>query len=672
MESGCAYFDSQDWEERIEAHVARAWDLETGLRKVGDGDVQVQIEQIASELDSPPEEIAVDPLGEVLERLHPSAIEWTLSDAATIWRAGREWIPSDCPHEPLAGSDRCAFHLPPEQYSSHNFSEARVDADLRAAVETGQTGCFVGVHLSRLDLSGMSVDRAGYRKLDFRLATVDAEVDCSDAWFTPQVSFVGADLCREIETTEMTTGHAANRYVSVDASVDFTGTSFERSADFKHAHFQGSASFNGASFSDVGMFNYATFDGPLELWATFSGKVDFSKARVSGVAQLRGTYETAGIFNYTTFERDVVLWNSTFENKAEFLATTFHGRFDCGHVRFGGLTRFCETTFLDTVDMTDSSFEETLQFRRVRSPNAAIDLRRATVRAGTIELFEGGPHIDLSDASIGDVSIIASDDSTLPEDPFAYLHVRRTRFDGFDFSRHAAAFKPDWRVDAIAESWPGTRPFIEDRLGRYESLEDTYLRAKSGATRSGHDKAASEFFVHEMRYRRKQHATLFGRRLRSLLLESPTTLPQYVLAPISAAGRGLIDVGRTTLPFDSLKPKRRGETPAWQSGYRWVSNATLGFVAGYGERPQRPLVASIVTIAVFAGLYRLLDVPPTAGASYGLGYILLSLQSFITFILGSGPVETAFLPQLLSSIEGFFGAFLIAVFVFSLTRSIHR
>jgi len=71
------------------------------------------------------------------------------------------------------------------------------------------------------------------------------------------------------------------------------------------------------------MFNYALFADQVELWATVSGKADFSKATIRGGAQLRGTFETAAIFNYTTFEGDVVLWNSTIDGKAEFLATEF-------------------------------------------------------------------------------------------------------------------------------------------------------------------------------------------------------------------------------------------------------------------------------------------------------------------------------------------------------------
>jgi len=129
---------------------------------------------------------------------------------------------------------------------------------------------------------------------------------------------VGADLCRDGQSEETTTGTATNRYISVNGDIDFSGVAFRASADFKHARFRAAATFNGATFDDVAMFNYALFADQVELWATVSGKADFSKAIRGGGAQLRGTFETAAIFNYTTFEGDVVLWNSTIDGRPSF------------------------------------------------------------------------------------------------------------------------------------------------------------------------------------------------------------------------------------------------------------------------------------------------------------------------------------------------------------------
>jgi hypothetical protein len=302
-----------------------------------------------------------------------------------------------------------------------------------------------------------------------------------------------------------------------------------------------------------------------------------------------------------------------------------------------------------------------------------IRLDEAVLEAGRIELGADPAHYDLREATLGAISVDGGPDADLAADPFAYLAISRTDFEGFDFADHARSFKPDWRVDGLAPTWP--REALDrqdDTIVRYEHLEDTYLRAKSGATASGHNKAASEFFVHEMTYRRKQHAVLVRRRLRTVLVEEPSSIQEYAFVPVLAVGRTLRDgLGRLD-PGSGRRHRERSSTPAWQAAHRWFSNGALGLIAGYGERPKRPLTFSVVVISVFAVLYWLAGAPPTSNAPLGTGYLLLSTQSFITFILGPSPVQSDFLPQLLSAIEGFAGAFFTALFVFTLTRSIHR
>jgi uncharacterized protein YjbI with pentapeptide repeats len=461
--------------------------------------------------------------------------------------------------------------------------------------------------------------------------------------------------------------------VSLDAEVNFGNATFEDTADFKHALFDAPTSFNSAEFNKLTAFNYVTFSSGLELWATFHRKADFSKANIRGVAQVRSTFNHAAIFNYTKFSDDVILWNSTFEHKAEFLAAEVGGDLHCDYSVFRGTVRFVETSFEGEVSFEGSKFTDQAQFRCIRCPKSVIQLNEVTLEGGEIEIGAVPSYFDLSEATIGAVTVSESPGANLSADPFAYLNISRTKFDGFDFAAHAHSFKPNWRVNDLADSWPEDRlDGSENSLARYESFEDTYLRAKSGATASGHNKAASEFFVHEMRYRRKQHGTLARRRLEEILVKEPSSISGYLLAPVSAVSRTL------RAGFDKINPRsvrvhrERESTPAWLAAYRWFSNSSLGLVAGYGERPKRPLVLSIATIGVFAVFYWLLGTPPTSEGPLGSGYFLLSTQAFITFVLGSSPVQSDFLPQLLSSIEGFAGAFFTAVFVFTLTRSIHR
>ena len=70
---------------------------------------------------------------------------------------------------------------------------------------------------------------------------------------------------------------------------------------------------------------------------------------------------------------------------------------------------------------------------------------------------------------------------------------------------------------------------------------------------------------------------------------------------------------------------------------------------------------------VHAGGYAALGVPADSPGEL----LLFSFQSFITFVIGPAPAES-FSVRLLSSAQGFLGAFLVALFVFALTRSVDR
>lgn len=674
---GCTFFESAAWDTRIRSYVRRTWDLETTLRKLPAGDPTSQIDVIADAIDASPETLAVTPLGAVLDRLAEtvlSSVDLSVSTVAAVWRAEQSWLPDSCPHESVGGTDRCLVHLPPSQYDAVGVTPATVSDALCDALDPagGQQTCFIGAQLRQLDLAGEHIPATDSTAIDFRLARIGSRVDCRDAVFEPPVTMVGAELCPDRDHSPATTGEAANRYISVDGAIDFSGTTFAEAADFKRVHFHAATTFNDADFAGVAMFNTAVFASHLELWATVAGKADFSNATIGGQAQLRGTYETALICNYTQFAGDVVLWNSRIDGKAEFFAAEFEGALDCGYATFGGVTRFCETTFEAGGDFQHAQFTDAVRFRRIHAPDAVINLQGAHLAAGTIEFSEPA-HFDLADATLGQVTLQTGSSVSLPADLTAYLRFQQTDFVGFDFGGHAGAFKPDWCLDTLAPSWPVSGgSATDDRLARAERLEDTYLRAKSGATAAGHNRAASEFFVHEMRWRRRQHARRFPRRLRQTLVVAPTSAVEYATAPVLGVGRTLVDILRAAVPGVSRPIATHATTPAWEAGYRWVSNATLGVIAGYGERPQRPVLASLATIGLFAVGYWALGVTPASQAPFGLGYGLLSIQSFITFILGSNPVGAGFGPQLLSAVEGFVGAFLIAVFVFTLTRSIHR
>jgi hypothetical protein len=100
-----------------------------------------------------------------------------------------------------------------------------------------------------------------------------------------------------------------------------------------------------------------------------------------------------------------------------------------------------------------------------------------------------------------------------------------------------------------------------------------------------------------------------------------------------------------------------------------VSNWFLNVTCGYGERALRTVGVSVAVVLAFAPVYWLFDAPGTESA---LGTLSFSTQAFATLIFGQASGSTPVSVQFLGAAEGFAGAFLIALFVFALTRSIHR
>jgi len=631
MSTRCTYLSSEDWNQRLNRYVSKAWDLETFLHEspqhTADGEV---IDELAAELDVDQQTVATLPIGQVLEA-EPTALETTLNDVRQIWQAKQDDLPEQCPHPVHDDHDKfCVCHSNPQRRDKDGLTSKDVREWLLKAVHTaGRENCFVGARLGGLDFTNAQLRTTDNQPLDFRYADVRGPVSCANATFSQEVLFKGADL--GIDTTPRHAEQAptfGNHYVDFIGEIDFMGARFERTADFKFVTFGGKARFNSTVFDGPAMFNYAQFRDKADFMAaTCNGKTDFSKSQFDDDAFLNGTYNGAAIFNYATFEGDVDIWSTTFQRKAEFWAVSIGGQLNAQYAAFNAAARFTEATFGGHTTFEQAVFDGPVYFKRVAAASS-IDLTETKISGGTISLPDANsPCYDLRYARVGDVSLEAPREKY--DDLFEYLYIKRTKFDGFEFADYTSALRPDWHIHTnnVPEA-TCTEPITTDTADGLADLEATYLKAKTGATGVGHNKAASEFFFHEMQARRKQygsqiwHADTIGNQIRAAL--------------------------------------------------NWTSNTLLGVTSGYGERPRRVVGTSMFVVGFFAVLYWLLATSADQADASGVEYLLLSIQSFITFILGDVPQQPTFGLELITAVQGFIGAFLIALLVFTLTRSVHR
>ncbi len=358
--------------------------------------------------------------------------------------------------------------------------------------------------------------------------------------------------------------------------------------------------------------------------ASFERSVDFSGVRFDGSLD----FAACDVSEWLGFDDVTVTGAAHFPTLSfgtvQFVSTTFGE--DAEFVGADGTRAIFDGVRLDAADgMLDLS-EGAFDLLRVRpDSDLACRLQDTSVSEGLLDQpADAVAGYDLTDATLGDVDLDC--------EPATFDRYRfyRTRFEGFPFAAYRRVLRANrWRL----HEYVGT-PTESDRT---EALEHTYLEAKQGASGTGDDETASMFFVRELRYRRRRYA-------------------EHARA------------GDHSLPH------------RLDAALRWATNGFLDLVAGYGERPQRTLALALAVIVSSAILY------PAAGGlvagaevvrygSHGLSALLDGLYfSVVTFAtLGLGDVHPAGdIGRFIAASEGLTGAFLTAVFVFSLGRRVAR
>lgn len=519
--------------------------------------------------------------------------------------SGGEW---QCSREAFGDTDLCIFHAAPELVEPEAVSQ-----QLQQAIETKEGPVrLIGAHLGALSLDYHILAGPSNHPIDLREATVEGDV-----------SMQNATINRPLQLEN----------VIFEGAVDFGETTFSRRVDFGESDFEDDVSFRMADFESWLDIRDVDFHAPVyariarfrhgiyAIGATFHAAADFLNTRFDDVAN----------FYRTTFERGAVFNSSTFDGNAQFIEATFDApavrlesetgsprsrreRLEGVALSMNGVTCHRDLRVTDAELAGDIVFTDSELGRDIEAEGLDVMVNQITVDCGGSAVISG--HVDAS----GDNIMYDMTGATLGEfqvsgiTSFSNFRFDGTVFEGFDFGSYIHELAADdWRLHARnQESEP-------------ERIENLYLRAKNGAKDIGETRAAAEFFIKEMDYRRAGHWL--------------------------HATKG-----------SSIRERARALGS-------WLSNTTLQITCGYGERPFRPVLFSFATIVLFAGLYGVLN-PPLAYPK-PQGYLIFSTLNFVSIILGLPEVGGSIV-NFLIAVEGFVGAFVIALFVFTLTRSISR
>lgn len=470
-----------------------------------------------------------------------------------------------CPHEAVAGQQKCIFHLPIE--------ERPEDMDATAAF------------LQCVEAAQGIDDRDEQRR---------------------QLQFIDAEF-PDFNIKEEVIGGETNCYITLAHAelhdADLTGTRFQQPVRFKFSQFVGDAwakhtqfeertKLNRVTFKHDVRFRGAEFHAPVHLnntvfeqgawfWhAVFHRFVIFRNCTFVGKAYFRGIdFLNYVRFSQSQFEQETTFELGEFGDDADFIDVSFDDVHSFVGAEFERTTDFTGATVNGPMNLSETSIENfQMAPEQLNDDTQYVDLSKSFIKSGELCQPEQGEILyDVTAATLGSVEFIHPNDGAVID------HIRfvRTRYEGFEFETDD--------MDPQASQWRLHTVFDEtvlpaERRGPLESdtLRETYLQAKNGAQQAGNSTAVGQFYYKEMTYRRKHLLSLFMNN----------------------------DSSRLSL----------------LSG--WFRNLSLMLVTGYGEYPLRIVSSSVAAILGFAAIFRAL-LTPTPSLTESILFSSQSFITFI-------------------------------------------
>ena len=383
--------------------------------------------------------------------------------------------------------------------------------------------------------------------------------------------------------------------------------------------FKGPADFSEAVFHGNVRFSHMTFFGSVDFSdAEFLGDALFSNAKLSGdVAFFDAKFSGGAAFEFAKFSKNVRFVGAEFSGYAWFSYTEFLGVTDFNEAKFSKTAWFSYAEFLGDTSFDHAKFLGVTHFKNAKFWEER-KIRFDFSRFYEIVRFDG---------------IVMSD-------------VRFT-FNNTVFERGLSMNEYLW-------SQSGFRLKIEE--SDLVSAADSYQALRRGFENMGHYRAAGELFYLEMACR-KNTITLITH-------SDSIRLPKRFGCLIQTVRRS--KPLRPVFNKIALLLKVRVR---WSNLINWLWMRLFDVSCGFGERPRRVLLGSILTVLTFTGLYF-----PIVDSTNILGRLktafLLSLDAFTPGKFLNIPFTSP--GEWFVQIETVLGWFMLSLFLVVFTRKMSR
>jgi uncharacterized protein YjbI with pentapeptide repeats len=423
-------------------------------------------------------------------------------------------------------------------------------------------------------------------------------------------------------------------------------------------------------------FAGCVFDGIQISNANISSLFSIKNCHVRGETTIRRCEMTRKLQADHTIFSDYVRISGHFHDQVQLLRCEFTAGLLIDDSVFAEIINFKQSKFGDDTYFYDCDMNRHLKLSEA-TPSERLFISRCDIHRiscnftssnSTIVLFHGttirngdlhqpqseNTYFDLTNTTLGEVYIQSEFD-------LSQYHFNNTRYNGFQFYLHQGQFSiENWRIHkftpphsekyysghtSLASSIsPPPTPEYEHNMELKDKTE-TYLLAREAAARQGDNYSASKLHIVEMKSEKERHKD-------------------------------------SMLNSQSLTKRER-----FRSFIQYATNQFYRGVCVYGESPKRVFVISIIVILASSIILSF-----KGGVSNGatvISYQTMAVNPDITFnqlvaatlytsgasftSLGSGTYHPmVLLTRFLLMVESVIGAFLIALFVFTLGRQIRR
>lgn len=605
-----------------------------------------------------------------------------------------------CPHAVSGDKDFCPFHSPDSNKEdiSQEFKRI-VHGELRdwEEYESPERRLeFIDASFEEFTVQYTTLSTNSNFPVDLRYSTFLGRFDISHSQIQQPLKLDGCDFengLLAVKTTfhnELDLRDARISEFSEEVCYDVTAGRTQRvigGCGFPGSRFLADARFTYSQF-DIGTFYNSLFQGEIEFTnVMISTALDIEMSTIDGTLKIDGTKVQRLLLTSTICNREVfvgvdeinkVNMENAIFNKSVIFRDNRLSSFNSNGASFKEKLIIKDITFDDTIAIHEANINKLSVISPESGQNISeLSFKKSKIKAGEIELFKSDRSpvpfsnedtvdhnsdiknneivVNLSNTTISEVDFHYANNSV-----WKYIILDETKFDGFEFQNYIDDLEViNYNIHISSQF---AESILDDPSIEYNSIKvkhsnlhkslirilqgvkiprtneitknpvSTFLQAKNGASQAGDVYTASEFFIREYYFRQQQAK-------------------------------------------EKMKRATARSENKMRSFLRWASYAFLATTSVYGERARRVAGFSVAIILFFSVIYSIVWMviatgpqPPYDGPG---GALLLSIESFTTLVHG-GTVVMDPIVRLIADVEGFLGAFFIALFVFTLTRSIHR